>query len=302
MLPKKSSDAGTYEVTVEATDAGIGGVVATQESVSAVFVLEVGEVNDVPEAPAVALAKQEVDEDVASDHASATYEFDAFTDEETSPLTYTFSVKRVVGNVKTDVSPTWITLVSTTRTFTFAPKKSSDAGTYEVTVLATDAGIGGVVATKKSVSAVFVLEVGEVNDVPEAPAGGLARQEVDEDVKPDHATATYRVPAFTDEETSPLTYTFSVKRVEDDDSLTLISPPPDWIEFDDDPSDDDPLNPTFRTFTFTPKLSTHAGRYKVRVRGTDSGGSWAEDEFEVVVVAVNDAPQLPAGGLARQDG
>ena len=33
------------------------------------------------------------------------------------------------------------------------------------------------------------------------------------------------------------------------------------------------------------------------MRGTDSGGSWAEDAFEVVVVAVNDAPKKPAAGL-----
>ena len=128
---------------------------------------------------------------------------------------------RVVGNVKTDVSPTWITLVSTTRTFTFAPKKSSDAGTYEVTVVATDAGIGGDDATKESVSAVFVLEVGEVNDVPEAPAVALAKQEVDEDVASDHASATYAFDAFTDEETSALTYTFSVVRVKVDGTSRL---------------------------------------------------------------------------------
>ena len=156
-------------------------------------------------------------------------------------LTYTFSVKRVVGNVKTDVSPTWITLVSTTRTFTFAPKKNSDAGTYEVTVVATDAGIGGVVATQESVSAVFVLEVGEVNDVPEAPAVALAKQEVDEDVASDHASATYEFDAFTDEETSPLTYTFSVKRVVGN-VKTDVSPT--WIT----------LVSTTRTFTFAPEV------------------------------------------------
>ena len=41
----------------------------------------------------------------------------------------------------------------------------------------------------------FVLEVAEVNDAPEAPPAGLDNQEVDED-----ASATYVVPAFTDEE------------------------------------------------------------------------------------------------------
>ena len=49
--------------------------------------------NDAPKKPAAGLANpDDVDEDVASDHASATYVFNAFTDEETSALTYTFSV------------------------------------------------------------------------------------------------------------------------------------------------------------------------------------------------------------------
>ena len=88
-----------------ATDAGIGGVVATQESVSAVFVLEVGEVNDVPEAPAVALAKQDgVMEDVRPER----YAMSLMRLRTRRPLllTYTFSVVRVeqVGSadVKTD--------------------------------------------------------------------------------------------------------------------------------------------------------------------------------------------------------
>ena len=147
--PTESSHVGSHTLRVTGTDSG-------DLSDYADFVVTVA-VNDAPKAPTAGLA-QEVDEDV---DPGATYVFPAFTDEEASTLTYTFSVVRVVGNVKTDVSPKWITFVGTTRTFTFAPKASSDAGTYEVTVVATDAGIGGDVATQESVSAVSFLRLGK---------------------------------------------------------------------------------------------------------------------------------------------
>ena len=47
---------------------------------------------------------------------------------------------------------------------------------------------------------------------------------------------------------------------------------PLWIDFDDDPHDDQGnLNPTFRTFTFKPDKSWHAGTYEVTVKGEDAG-------------------------------
>ena len=119
-----------------------------------------------------------------------------------------------------------------------------------------------------------------VNDAPQAPAGGLPDQTVAE-----HATVTYPVPEFTDDEDTELEY--EAKLVVSGSEQAL---PGDWIEFDKDT----------RTFTFTPEAITHVGSHTLRVRGTDSGGLSAEDAFEVVVVAVNDAPKKPAAGLADQ--
>ena len=216
------------------------------------------------------------------------------------PLTYTFSVVRDGSATPVDVSEIqqWIAfddkplddqgIVNPTfRTFTFTPK-AAHVGVYTFRVTGTDAG-------GKSDFVDFKVTVAEVNDAPQLPAVALARQEVDED-----ATVTYRVPAFTDEETSVLTYTFSVVRVvpNGDDTTVDVS---GWVKFDDDPTDDDPndpLSPTFRTFTFTPTLSTHAGRYKVTVKGEDAGipgkpKKSVSAEFELEVREVNDEPEPP---------
>ena len=268
--PRDSSDAGTYKVRVKATDKGIGNDDATKKSAQDDFEVVVVAVNDVPKKPVAGLADpDDVDEDTSS-----TYKFDAFTDEETSPLTYTFSVQRVVGNVKTDVSPKWITLVSATRTFTFTPTLRTHAGTYEVTVVATDAGIGGDAAakknTEKSAEDVFELVVSAVNDAPVASI--VPEQKVDED-----ATVTYQVLPFTDEEDDTMSADFKYEA-----QLVLSGTPgalPSWITF---------VKAT-RTFTFTPKAA-HVGSHTLRVTGTDDGGKSDFVEFDVKVAEVNDAP------------
>ena len=138
----------------------------------------------------------------------------------------------------------------------------------------------------------FVLGVAEVNDAPEAPAAGLDDKTVYEDVESDHVSATYRVPAFTDEDddttSTSFTYSYTVVRLGDDDSEASVSPK--WINFDADSS-----SPTFRTFTFTPYRSWHAGKYKVRVKGEDAGipgkpKKSAIAEFMLTVSDFNDAP------------
>ena len=296
-------------------------------SASVEFKVTVAEVNDAPKAPTAALAKQEVDEDV---DPGATYRVPAFTDEETSTLTYTFSVVRVerVGDADrlttlSGLEIGWIdfddkplddqgNLNPTFRTFTFTPTLSSHAGTYKVTVVATDAGIGDDVATRErteeSVSAMFELEVREVNDAPEPPEAPKQALQAVEDLK-----LTYQVPEFTDEETSTLTltYTFSAYRLErvgDADRWTLVSVS-DWVKFDDDPHDDDPLDllsTTFREFTFEPSESSHAGDYRFRVTATDKGigdddttKESAYVEFMLKVIAENDLPE--AEKLTNQD-
>ena len=129
--PHKSWHAGQHTLRVVGTDAGIGGDDATRKSISAEFALTVLEFNDAPVASAL---KDHLLTDAVVEDTEITYKFDAFTDEETSPLAYSYTVVRVVSGVKTDVSPLWIDFVATTRTFTFKPDKSWHSGTYEVTV------------------------------------------------------------------------------------------------------------------------------------------------------------------------
>ena len=284
--PSDSSHVGDHTLRVTGTDDG-------GKSDFVEFKVTVAEVNDVPKKPVAGLADpDDVDEDTSS-----TYKFDAFTDEETSPLTYTFSVQRVVGNVKTDVSPKWITLVSATRTFTFTPTLSTHAGTYEVTVVATDAGIGGDAAAKKkteeSAEDVFELVVSAVNDAPEASA--VPDRTVNED-----ATVTYQVLPFTDEDDDTMSASFTYVA-----QLVLSGTPgalPSWIKFDDKSHDNlGNLNPTFRTFTFTPSDSSHVGDHTLRVTGTDDGGKSDFVDFKVTVAEVNDVPKKPVAGLADPD-
>ena len=294
--PSESRHKGVYTVRVFARD-------TDGDETSVQFRLTVGEFNDAPVAST--LADKTVVEDTPS-----TYKFDAFTDEETSTLTYSYTVERVVSGVKTAVSGPEIEWIEfddnplddlgnvnpTFRTFTFTPSDSSHAGKYEVTVKGEDAGIPGEDSSKKSVSEKFALTVLEFNDEPEASALKDHRltDAVVEDTK-----IIYKFDAFKDEETSPLTYSYKVVRIEDDDSKTEVSGPEiEWIEFDDDPLDDlGNLNPTFRTFTFTPHRSWHAGKYEVTVKGEDAGIGGDPDtkksaiaEFMLTVGEFNDAP------------
>ena len=273
---------GSHTLRVRGTDSG--GL-----SDYADFVVTVGEFNDVP------IASSLVGQTVVEE-ATVTYQVPEFTDEETSTLTYTFEVVRVEDDgsetpvsvleiqqwVKFDDDP----VSADFRTFTFTPTLSSHAGKYKVRVTATDDGINGDSSTKKSAEDAFEVVVVAVNDPPKAPTAALANQKVVEE-----ATVTYRVPAFTDEETSTLTYIFSVVRIEDDDSETPVSIS-DWVEFDVKP-----LSPTFRTFTFAPKKSSDAGRYKVTVVGKDAGIGGGDAtkksaiaEFMLTVGEFNDAP------------
>ena len=255
------------------------------------FVVTVAEVNDAPAAPTSGLA----DPDDVLEDTSPTYVFDAFTDEETSTLTYTFSVVLVKDDgSKTDVSPSWITFDGTTRTFTFKPDDSSHAGKYEVTVVATDEGIGDDAVTKKSAEDAFEVVVVAANDAPKKPAAGLADpDDVLEDTSP-----TYVFEAFTDEEDDaagvPLTYrAFWASKDGDGEDVVdgagekVFVSLPEWIAF----------APKTRTFTFRPKEDSHAGVHTLRVVGEDAGiGADAgtkkrsHADFVLRVESVNDAP------------
>ena len=288
----EAAHVGDYTLRVTGTDSG-------KKSDFVDFKVTVKEVNDPPKPPTAGLDNQEVDED-----ATVTYRVPAFTDEETSVLTYTFEVVRDGSATAVDVSD-WVefdddptddqgNVNPNFRTFTFKPL-AAHVGKYKVTVKGEDAGIPG--KLKKSVSAEFELEVAEVNDKPEASI--VPEQKVDEDVDPG---ATYVVPAFTDEDDDTTIASFKYVA-----QLVVSGTPgdlPAWIKFDDNPTDDNPADPkitTFRTFTFTPEAA-HVGDYTLRVTGTDAGGKSAFVEFDVVVSAVNDAPKPPTAALDKSGG
>ena len=220
-------------------------------------------VNDAPQAPPAGLGKHVVDEDVASDHASATYVVPAFTDEEDDAANkgLEYGAQRVLSGTPGALPP-WITFDKDTRTFTFKPL-ASHVGSYTLRVRGTDSG-------GLSAEAEFVLTVSEFNDAP--VASSLQDQQVDEDVASDHASATYLVPKFTDEEedkaSRSLLYTafWAEKnsagndRVDANGKKVFVSLPR-WIVFDG----------LKRRFTFEPDKSWHAGRYTLRVVGTEKG-------------------------------
>ena len=189
--------------------------------------------------------------------------------------------------------------------FAFTPSDSSHAGTYKVTVVGEDAGIGDDPDTKKSDFAEFVLDVVEVNDVP--VASPLQDQQVDEGT-----IASYRFKAFTDEETpsSGLVYSAHLLVIPSSSSEEVLfegSPAseerssgsegsvrsrrvssvhteaslPDWISFDGEQ----------RLFRFSPETGAHVGRHVLRVRGRDASGKTETEDFTLHVSATNDAPE-----------
>ena len=278
--PKKSLDAGSYEVTVVGADAG-------GKEASAVFTLTVGEFNDAPVASAL---KDHLLTDAVVEDTEITYKFDAFEDEETSPLTYSYTVVRVGdGGIETAVSVSeiqqWVEFDATTRTFTFTPSKSWHGGSYKVTVKGEDAGIPGN-PTPKSVSEEFELEVKAVNDPPVAPVEFA--QEVSKRVE-EGGVLTYQVPVFKDEEDDAakqsIEYEAKLVVVGQDGLESLLDIPYDnWIAFDE----------ATRTFRFTPSESRHKGVYTVRVFARDTSGVKTSVEFRLTVGEFNDAPVASA--------
>ena len=159
--------------------------------------LTVGEFNDVPVASS--LVGRTVVEDVDSTDPTSIYVFDAFTDEETSALTYAASwaaegTDNDAGEKVFVDLPEWIVFGAvdgdaTKMQFAFKPHKSWHAGQHTLRVVGEDEGIGGDDATKKSAIAEFMLTVGAFNDVP--VASSLVGRTVVEDV-----ASTYVFDAF----------------------------------------------------------------------------------------------------------
>ena len=243
VFPRAGLDSGVYTLRVSAQD----GSTTTGDFTLTVLVVVP---NDAPVASSLA------DPDPVLEDTSFTYVFSRFTDKEDDAASkdLTYEAKLVVGGSEQDIPGDWIEFGAvdgdtTKLQFTFTPKDSSHVGSHTLRVRGTDSG--GLWA-----EAEFEVEVTAVNDAPKKPAAGLADpDDVLEDTSP-----TYVVSAFTDEEDDAankgLTYVAQ---------LVVGGTPgalPKWIEFDE----------ARRTFTFKPRESSHAGRYKVRVRGRDSGG------------------------------
>ena len=149
----ESSHVGSHTLRVRGTDSG--GL-----SDFAEFVLKVEEVNDAPKAPTADLDDKTLYEDVVSTDPKSIYVFDAFTDEETSALTYktSWAVRDSAGRDIVDVDgeqtfvslPTWIVFDGLKRRFTFEPDKSWHAGRHTLRVVGTEKGVGDEQDTKRA--------------------------------------------------------------------------------------------------------------------------------------------------------
>ena len=259
------------------------------------FVVAVAEVNDAPKAPAVGLS----DHTVTEDESAVTYQVPKFADEEDDAVGKSLRyVAQLVQGGKAGALPKWVTFDAGSRTFTFTPDKSWHAGKYTLRVRGTDSG-------GLSDSVDFVVTVKDVNDAP--IASPLRDQKVAEDV-----SATYRFPAFTDEETpsSGLVYSAHLLvfpsssagevlfegspaseegssgsegsvRSSRDSSVHTEASLPDWISFDG----------SQHLFRFSPKTGAHVGRHVLRVRARDASGKTETEDFTLHVSATNDAPE-----------
>ena len=152
--------------------------------------------------------------------------------------------------------PGWLTFNAGTRTFSGTPA-NSDVGVVTVTVRATDTG-GAWVGDQ------FDITVANVNDAPTV-ANAIPDQSATEDAA---FSFTFAANTFSD--------------VDAGDSLTYTaSGLPGWLTF----------NAGTRTFSGTP-ANSDVGVVTVTVRATDTGGAWVEDQFDITVANVNDAPTV----------
>lgn len=163
------------------------------------------------------------------------------------------------------------TIDSLTGELTYEPATNA-YGTAVITVQLKDDG--GVAYGGNNVSAeeTFTITFRPVNDPPTVanPAEGWTT--------PQRAPFHETLPAdtFEDIDGDPLTY-----------SATLAdgSPLPSWLGFD----------PATQTFSGTP-ANDDVGTVTVKVTAVDPHGESAEDEFEITVANVNDAPVADPGG------
>lgn len=154
--------------------------------------------------------------------------------------------------------PAWLSFDAATRTFSGTPA-NADVGTLSIVVVANDGNSG-------TVSDTFNLAVINTNDAP-AVANPIANQTATE-----QALFRFSLPAntFTDADGDALVYSAS---------LANGSALPAWLSFD----------AATRTFSGTPAQGD-VGMLTLSVSASDGIAS-TSTEFQLAVVAVNDAPQ-----------
>ncbi|MGM4963072.1 calcium-binding protein [Tardiphaga sp. 1201_B9_N1_1] len=165
--------------------------------------------------------------------------------------------------------PTWLTLDPVTGLFSGTPA-NGDVAQYTIRITVTD-------ILGSSVAANFTLNVGNVNDAPQAN-GALESFVAHED-----SAFSYTIPQnlFTD--------------IDVGDTLTLTAtlangaPLPAWLTF----------NAATRTFSGTPD-DPDVGMLNIRVVAKDSSGASVQRDMYIIVDGVNDAPVVrhPLAGIA----
>jgi hypothetical protein len=226
---------GTYEVTVTATDNG-----TPVESDQEIFTITVGNVNRPPELAAI--SDKNVNEGVNLNFIVSA------VDPDNDTVTYGFT---------SDPGMPGATLNENTGAFSWTPGYDS-AGTYEVTVTATDNG-----TPAESDQETFIITVGNVNRPPELET--ISDRNVNEGV----------ILSFTVIATDP-----------DNDTVTY--------GFTSDPGMSGAvLNESTGAFSWTPGYDS-AGTYEVTVTATDNGTPAESDQetFTITVGNVNRAPEL----------
>ncbi len=234
----ENGDVGNIDVKVTATDSG-------SSSISSTFTLAVTNTNDAPVLDNV-LVDQTVDEDT---DFSFELPSDTFSDVDAfDTLTYTATLSN--GDSLDTVS--WLSFDGTT--FSGTPSKD-DVGELEITVTATDDGLGSFTA-----SDTFNITVSNTNDDPTI-------------------TSTEITSATQD---NLYSYTFAANDVDQGDTLTLAATTkPDWLTFD----------ATTGRLWGRP-TNDEVGDHDIVLTATDSTGSVVTQSFTISVANVNDTPTV----------
>ena len=240
-----NGDVGTLSVKVIAND-GHGA------TVNDTFDIVIANVNDAP------VLDTPVPNQNATEDSAFTYTFPdtTFSDGDVG-TTFTYTAELAGGGAL----PTWLTLDSSTRTFSGTPA-NGDVGTISIKLTASD-GAGGVA------NDTFDIIIANTNDAPTV-ANAIPNQVATENAL---FNFSFAINAFTDMDVgNSLTYSAQ---------LAGGGVLPGWLSFD----------AATRTFNGTPQ-NADVGSVAIDVIASDGSGATAMDTFTIVIGAVNDSPYL----------